>query len=124
MFLHSPEKEDDMSDHRFRNTLLDMLQEQARNNRIDLGSAHALDLYSETGENSVKDAQLVRRNVFINLSAFQLLTFIRRGVFYTFMITYLYSLMHNVTYTAVGLTQHGRIGTGSKLCLGKNRRPT
>lgn len=100
MFLHSPEKKDDTSDHRFRNTLLDMLQEQARNNRIDLGSAHALDLYSETGENSVKDALPARRNVFINLSAFQLLTFIRRGVFYTFMITYLYDLMHNVTYTA------------------------
>jgi MFS family permease len=59
-----------------------------------------LDLDPEMGVRSVKDAQLVRRNVFINLSAFQLLTFIRRGVFYTFMITYLYDLMHNVTYTA------------------------
>ncbi|MEM3703946.1 MAG: MFS transporter [Candidatus Bathyarchaeia archaeon] len=40
------------------------------------------------------------RNVFFNLSLFQFLTFLRRGIFYTFMINYLYMLMHTVTSTA------------------------
>ena len=40
------------------------------------------------------------RNVFFNLSIFQFLTFLRRGIFYTFMINYLYMLMHTVTSTA------------------------
>ncbi|MGB9741524.1 MAG: MFS transporter [Candidatus Bathyarchaeia archaeon] len=40
------------------------------------------------------------REVFFNLSLFQFLTFLRRGVFYTFMINYLYMLMGNVTSTA------------------------
>ena len=40
------------------------------------------------------------KNVFFNLSVFQFLTFLRRGVFYTFMITYLYKLMQTVTSTA------------------------
>jgi len=39
-------------------------------------------------------------NVFFNLSIFQFLTFVRRGVFYTFMINYLYMLMQTVTSTA------------------------
>ncbi len=49
----------------------------------------------------MKNEQPARKNVFINLGVFQLLTFVRRGVFYTFMITYLYGLMHSVTYTAL-----------------------
>jgi len=40
------------------------------------------------------------RNVFFNLSVFQFLTFLRRGVFYSFMIDYLYMLMQTVTSTA------------------------
>jgi MFS family permease len=40
------------------------------------------------------------KNVFFNLGTFQFLTFLRRGVFYTFMINYLYVLMQSVTSTA------------------------
>jgi MFS family permease len=40
------------------------------------------------------------REVFANLSIFQFLTFLRRGVFYTFMINYLFMLMRTVTSTA------------------------
>jgi MFS family permease len=40
------------------------------------------------------------RKTFFNLSVFQFLTFLRRGVFYTFMIDYLYALMKTVTSTA------------------------
>jgi MFS family permease len=40
------------------------------------------------------------RNTFFNLSVFEFLTFLRRGVFYTFMIYYLYKLMNTVTSTA------------------------
>jgi MFS family permease len=40
------------------------------------------------------------RRVFLNLSVFEFLTFLRRGVFYTFMINYLFKLMRTVTSTA------------------------
>jgi MFS family permease len=40
------------------------------------------------------------RSVLFNLSVFQFLTFLRRGVFYSFMINYLYMLMQTVTSTA------------------------
>jgi MFS family permease len=40
------------------------------------------------------------RSTFFNLSVFEFLTFLRRGVFYTFMIYYLYKLMNTVTSTA------------------------
>ena len=40
------------------------------------------------------------RQVFFNLSVFEFLTFLRRGVFYTFMINYLFMLMGTVTSTA------------------------
>lgn len=43
----------------------------------------------------------VRKGIFLNLSLFQFLSFVRRGVFYTFMITYLFKLMQTVTYTAL-----------------------
>ncbi|MEM3699402.1 MAG: MFS transporter [Candidatus Bathyarchaeia archaeon] len=39
--------------------------------------------------------------VFFNLSLFQLLSFVRRGVFYTFMINYLFDLMQTVTSTTL-----------------------
>lgn len=42
-----------------------------------------------------------RRNIFFSLGLFQFLTFVRRGVFYTFMINYLYILMRAVTSTAM-----------------------
>jgi len=42
-----------------------------------------------------------RRNVFFSLGLFQFLTFVRRGVFYTFMIDYLFILMQTVTSTAL-----------------------
>jgi hypothetical protein len=40
------------------------------------------------------------KKIFVNLGIFQFLTFLRRGIFYTFMINYLYMLMHAVTSTA------------------------
>jgi MFS family permease len=40
------------------------------------------------------------RKTYFNLGVFQFLTFLRRGVFYTFMITYLNGLMGTVTLTA------------------------
>jgi len=40
------------------------------------------------------------RSIFFNLGLFQFLTFLRRGVFYTFMINYLFVLMGTVTSTA------------------------
>jgi MFS family permease len=40
------------------------------------------------------------KSVFANLSVFQFLTFLRRGVFYSFMIDYLFTLMQTVTSTA------------------------
>lgn len=50
----------------------------------------------ESGD--AKDAPSKR--TFFNLGLFEFLTFLRRGVFYTFMITYLFKLMQTVTYTA------------------------
>jgi len=48
-----------------------------------------------------RDSQVAYpRNVFFNLSVFQFLTFLRRGVFYSFMINYLYMLMQTATSTA------------------------
>jgi MFS family permease len=49
----------------------------------------------------VKTGQPARKNIFVNLSLFQFLSFVRRGVFYTFMISYLFDLMQNVTYTTL-----------------------
>jgi MFS family permease len=39
-------------------------------------------------------------DVFLNLGTFQILTFLRRGIFYTFMINYLFILMQTTTWTA------------------------
>lgn len=41
------------------------------------------------------------KGLFLNLSLFQFLSFVRRGVFYTFMINYLFALMKTVTSTAL-----------------------
>jgi MFS family permease len=42
-----------------------------------------------------------QRSIFLNLSLFQFLCFVRRGVFYTFMINYLYDLMKSATLTTL-----------------------
>jgi MFS family permease len=49
----------------------------------------------------VENTQPTRKNIFVNLGLFQFLSFVRRGVFYTFMITYLFHLMQTVTDTAM-----------------------
>ena len=60
------------------------------------------------------------RNVFFNLSTFQFLTFLRRGVFYTFMINYLYVLMQTVTSTAaLGTLNMIASSLGQNLLWGK-----
>jgi len=41
------------------------------------------------------------KKTFFNLGLFQFLSFVRRGIFYTFMINYLFDLMQTVTYTAL-----------------------
>ncbi len=41
------------------------------------------------------------KGIFVNLSLFQFLSFVRRGIFYTFMINYLYKLMPFVTLTTL-----------------------
>ena len=52
-------------------------------------------------ERETRDSHIASsKNVFFNLGLFQFLTFLRRGVFYTFMISYLYKLMQTVTSTA------------------------
>ena len=60
------------------------------------------------------------RSVFFNLSLFQFLTFVRRGVFYTFMINYLYMLMGTVTSTAaLGTLNMFASALGQNLLWGK-----
>jgi len=49
----------------------------------------------------MKHGSEAKRNVFFSLGLFQFLTFVRRGVFYTFMINYLFILMRAVTSTAM-----------------------
>jgi len=52
-------------------------------------------------DESAKTSSLASfKGVFANLSVFQFLTFLRRGVFYSFMINYLFTLMQTVTSTA------------------------
>ncbi len=60
------------------------------------------------------------RNIFINLGSFQFISFLRRGVFYTFMIPYLKMLMGTVTWTAA-LGTLNAIGSslGQNLIWGK-----
>jgi MFS family permease len=45
--------------------------------------------------------QKTSKSLFLNLSLFQFLSFVRRGVFYTFMINYLFILMQTATSTAL-----------------------
>jgi MFS family permease len=64
--------------------------------------------------------QASRRNVFYSLGIFQFLTFVRRGVFYTFMINYLFTLMPAVTLTAtLGTLNMISSALGQNLLWGK-----
>jgi MFS family permease len=49
---------------------------------------------------SAESEKVSARKTYFNLSVFEFLTFLRRGVFYTFMINYLFTLMGTVTSTA------------------------
>lgn len=49
---------------------------------------------------SAETSKVSARKTYFNLSVFEFLTFLRRGVFYTFMINYLFTLMGTVTSTA------------------------
>jgi MFS family permease len=74
----------------------------------------------EKGDASATSAITGLRKVFFNLSLFQFLTFIRRGVFYTFMINYLYTLMGTVTSTAaLGTLNMFASALGQNLLWGK-----
>jgi MFS family permease len=60
------------------------------------------------------------KKTFFNLSVFEFLTFLRRGVFYTFMINYLYLLMGTVTSTAtLGTLNMMASSAGQNLLWGK-----
>jgi MFS family permease len=61
-----------------------------------------------------------QRSIFLNLSLFQFISFVRRGVFYTFMINYLYVLMKSATSTTL-LGTLNMIGSslGQNLLWGK-----
>jgi len=53
-------------------------------------------------KNSLDKVRLqTRQGVFVNLGLFQFLSFVRRGIFYTFMINYLFELMKTVTSTTL-----------------------
>jgi MFS family permease len=61
-----------------------------------------------------------QKNIIVNLSLFQFLSFVRRGIFYTFMITYLFDLMQIATLTSLlgTLTMIGS-ALGQNLLWGK-----
>jgi MFS family permease len=64
--------------------------------------------------------QTSRKNIFFSLGIFQFLTFVRRGVFYTFMINYLFTLMPAVTLTAtLGTLNMISSALGQNLLWGK-----
>jgi MFS family permease len=69
---------------------------------------------------STSQQPATQRNIFLNLSLFQFLSFVRKGVFYTFMINYLYDLMKSATSTTL-LGTLNMIGSslGQNLLWGK-----
>ena len=71
------------------------------NTRTDLEIGHIFQRDPPMGDHQTKNTQPTRRDIFVNLGLFQFLSFVRRGVFYTFMISYLFGLMQTVTYTAL-----------------------
>jgi len=56
---------------------------------------------NKTRRREIHTQQEPSKSLFLNLSLFQFLSFLRRGVFYTFMINYLFTLMQTVTSTAL-----------------------
>jgi len=61
-----------------------------------------------------------RKGIFLNLGLFQFLSFVRRGVFYTFMINYIFGLMKTVTFTALlGTLNMFASALGQNLLWGK-----
>jgi MFS family permease len=61
-----------------------------------------------------------QKNIIVNLSLFQFLSFVRRGIFYTFMINYLFNLMQTVTSTALlGTLNMVASALGQNLLWGK-----
>jgi MFS family permease len=64
--------------------------------------------------------QPVQKGIFLNLTLFQFLSFVRRGVFYTFMINYLFTLMQTVTSTTLlGTLNMAASALGQNLLWGK-----
>jgi MFS family permease len=64
--------------------------------------------------------QPTQKSIFLNLSLFQFLSFVRRGVFYTFMINYLFDLMQTVTLTTLlGTLNMMASALGQNLLWGK-----
>ncbi|MGB9777817.1 MAG: MFS transporter [Candidatus Bathyarchaeales archaeon] len=64
--------------------------------------------------------QKTRKYVFFNLGLFQFLCFVRRGIFYTFMINYLFDLMQTVTSTTLlGTLNMVSSALGQNLLWGK-----
>jgi MFS family permease len=67
-----------------------------------------------------KELPPVEKSIFVNLSLFQFLSFVRRGIFYTFMINYVFGLMQAVTYTALlGTLDMVASALGQNLLWGK-----
>jgi MFS family permease len=64
--------------------------------------------------------QPTHKSVFLSLSLFRFLSFVRRGVFYTFMINYLFDLMQTVTLTTLmGTLNMVTSALGQNLLWGK-----
>jgi MFS family permease len=64
--------------------------------------------------------QPTQKGVFLSLSLFRFLSFVRRGVFYTFMINYLFDLMQTVTWTTLmGTLNMMTSALGQNLLWGK-----
>jgi len=64
--------------------------------------------------------QPTQKGVFLSLGLFRFLSFVRRGVFYTFMINYLFDLMQTVTWTTLmGTLNMMTSALGQNLLWGK-----
>lgn len=69
---------------------------------------------------NTEQQQPPQKSIFINLSLFQFLSFVRRGIFYTFMINYIFELMKTVTYTALlGTLNMAASALGQNLLWGR-----
>ena len=64
--------------------------------------------------------QPTQKGIFLSLGLFRFLSFVRRGVFYTFMINYLFDLMQTVTWTTLmGTLNMMTSALGQNLLWGK-----